>query len=78
MEEPVHELAVVGGVLAWCVNTLASAILGIVVGFMVVAVVSRLPFGSHGHGEADHVEGHDEASHGDSHDEDASQPNPPA
>jgi len=43
LEEPVHDVAAVGGVLAWLVNTLASAILGIAVGFLVVAVVSRIP-----------------------------------
>ncbi len=43
LEEPVHDVAAVGGVLAWFVNTLASALLGIVVGFLVVAVVSRIP-----------------------------------
>lgn len=43
LEEPVHDVAAVGGVLAWFVNTLASAVLGIVVGFLVVAVVSRIP-----------------------------------
>lgn len=43
LEEPVHDVAAVGGALAWFVNTLASAVLGIVVGFLVVAVVSRIP-----------------------------------
>ena len=43
MEESVHDIAGVGGVLAWLVNTAASAVVGLIVGFAVVAVVSRLP-----------------------------------
>ena len=35
----------VGGVLAWLVNTGASAVIGLVVGAVVLAVVSVLPFG---------------------------------
>ena len=35
----------VGGVLAWLVNTAASAVIGLVVGAVVVAVVHVLPFG---------------------------------
>ena len=35
----------VGGVLAWLVNTGASAVIGLVVGAVVVAVVHVLPFG---------------------------------
>jgi predicted DNA repair protein MutK len=45
LEEPVDEIGVVGGALAWSVNTLASAVLGVVVGFALVAVISRLPLG---------------------------------
>jgi predicted DNA repair protein MutK len=45
LADPVHDLAVVGGVLAWLIETAASAAVGLVVGFLVVAVVSRLPFG---------------------------------
>lgn len=45
IEEPVHDIGVVGGALGWFVNTLASAILGIVIGFLIVAVVTRLPIG---------------------------------
>ncbi|MGD9997143.1 MAG: DUF808 domain-containing protein [Ilumatobacteraceae bacterium] len=43
IEEPVHDVAAIGGVLGWLVNTAASAVLGVAVGFVVVAVVSRLP-----------------------------------
>jgi predicted DNA repair protein MutK len=45
-EEAVHHaVAGVGGVLAWLVNTAASAVIGLVVGAVVVAVVHVLPFG---------------------------------
>jgi predicted DNA repair protein MutK len=47
----VHDAAgAAGGVLAWLVNTAASALIGLVVGAAVVAVVSLLPFGR-GHAE---------------------------
>ena len=50
-EEAVHDAAgAAGGVLAWLVNTAASALIGLVVGAVVVAVISVLPFGR-GHGE---------------------------
>jgi predicted DNA repair protein MutK len=46
LEEAVHHAVQgVGGVLAWLVNTGASAIIGLVVGAVVVAVVHVLPFG---------------------------------
>jgi predicted DNA repair protein MutK len=44
-EEYVHHLGGVGGVLGWLVNTAASAVIGLVVGAIVVAVVHVLPFG---------------------------------
>lgn len=55
LEEGVHGVAGIGGVLAWLVNTAISAVIGLVVGFVLVAIISRLPFGSHGddHAEAD-------------------------
>jgi predicted DNA repair protein MutK len=43
LEESVHGVPGVGGVLAWCVNTLASALVGLVVGSILVAVVAKLP-----------------------------------
>lgn len=43
LEDPVHDITGVGGVLAWLVNTAASAVVGLIVGFAVIAVVSRLP-----------------------------------
>ncbi len=42
----------IGGVLAWLVNTAASAVVGFVVGAVIVAVIARLPFartGAAGH-----------------------------
>jgi predicted DNA repair protein MutK len=43
LEDPVHDVGAVGGMLAWLVNTAASAVVGLIVGFTLVAVVSRLP-----------------------------------
>jgi predicted DNA repair protein MutK len=54
LEEPVHDVDGIGGVLTWLVNTGASAVVGLVVGFAVVAVVSRLPFGKHSKAPAAH------------------------
>ena len=44
-EEYVHGVEAVGGLLAWLVNTGASAIIGLVVGALVVAILHVLPFG---------------------------------
>ncbi len=47
LEEDVHHwIEGVGGVLAWLVNTAASAVIGLVVGAVVVAIVHVLPFGN--------------------------------
>lgn len=43
LEDPVHDLAAVGGVLGWMVNTALSALVGLIVGGILVAIVSRLP-----------------------------------
>ena len=40
-----HAVEAVGGLLAWLVNTAASAVIGLVVGAIVVAIVHVLPFG---------------------------------
>lgn len=46
VEELVHHAVPgVGGVLAWLVNTAASAVIGLVIGAVVVAIVHVLPFG---------------------------------
>lgn len=52
IEESVNDVGGIGGVLGWLVNTSLSAVLGLAVGALVVAVVSRLPFG--GDEPADH------------------------
>jgi uncharacterized protein len=44
LEDAVHDVAGVGGILAWLANTVASAIVGLAVGFTVIAVLARLPF----------------------------------
>lgn len=55
-EEDVHHaLGALGGVGGWLTNTLASAVLGVVVGAIIVAVVLRF----HGHGGG---EGHGDAA----------------
>jgi len=46
MEDAVHGVAGVGGVLVWSVNTAASAVVGFSVGAIITLVVARLPFGS--------------------------------
>ena len=51
LEKLVEDVAGIGGLLAWLVNTLASALIGLVVGFVVVAIVSR--FHRDAHGDAD-------------------------
>jgi len=43
IEEPVHDLAGVGGVLGWFVNTAASAAVGLMVGFAIIAIMSKVP-----------------------------------
>ncbi|GJF10256.1 ABC transporter [Mycolicibacterium cyprinidarum] len=46
VEGYVNHVAGVGGVLAWLVNTAASAVIGLVVGAVVVAIMHVLPFGN--------------------------------
>jgi predicted DNA repair protein MutK len=45
LEDPMHDIAGVGGVLGWLVNTAASAVVGLIVGFAVVAIVSAVSRG---------------------------------
>lgn len=53
LEEDVeHAVSGIGGVLAWLVNTACSAVLGLVVGAVLVAVLHVLPFGRKGHAPA--------------------------
>ena len=62
LEEGVAGVAGVGGFLAWLINTIASAILGFVVGCVVVGILHLLPFGPFAgkgkHDHADHEEAH--------------------
>jgi predicted DNA repair protein MutK len=47
LEEDVHHaVPAIGGVLAWLTNTAASALLGLVIGALLVAIAHLLPFGS--------------------------------
>jgi uncharacterized protein len=43
LEDKVHHTAGVGGLLAWLVNTAFSAVIGLAVGFALIAIISRLP-----------------------------------
>ena len=43
LEEPAHHVAAVGGLLGWAVNTLASAVVGVVVGAVLVAALHLVP-----------------------------------
>ncbi|MCB0997965.1 MAG: DUF808 family protein [Acidimicrobiales bacterium] len=65
VEDPVRDLAVVGGVLGWSVNTVLSAVVGLAVGFLVLTVVRRLPIAGHGGtaGHGDAPEHRDAAAH---------------
>ena len=49
LEVPLTGIAVVGGLLAWLVNTLCSMVLGFLVGSLVLGVISLTPLGSKGH-----------------------------
>jgi predicted DNA repair protein MutK len=44
LEHLVEDVPGIGGVLAWLVNTAASALVGFTVGFVIVTIVERLPF----------------------------------
>lgn len=48
-EESVNDVAGIGGILSWLVNTALSAVIGIVVGAVAVGVVSILPSGGDDH-----------------------------
>lgn len=47
IEHEVHDVGGIGGVLGWLINTTISAIIGLIVGFILVAIIGRLPFGKH-------------------------------
>ena len=54
LEDAVHDVSGIGGVLGWLVNTAMSAVVGLGVGALIVAVISRFHGGEHddAHGEA--------------------------
>lgn len=43
LEDSVHDVGGVGGILGWLANTFASAILGLIVGFALIAILSKVP-----------------------------------
>jgi uncharacterized protein len=45
LEDAVHDVGGIGGILAWLANTAASAVVGLVVGFAIIFALARLPFG---------------------------------
>ena len=49
-----HATGAFGGLLGWLVNTTASAIIGLIVGSVVMAIISVLPIGKKEH-HADEV-----------------------
>lgn len=54
LEEAVHGVGGLGGVLAWLANTGVSAVVGLVVGTIVTLIVARLPFGKGHDAETPH------------------------
>jgi predicted DNA repair protein MutK len=55
LEEAVHDaVPAIGGILAWLTNTAASAVLGLLIGAVLVAVMHVLPFGHKKQGAAAH------------------------
>ena len=42
LEEPAHDVAGVGGILGWLVNTTASLLIGLAVGFAILAILARV------------------------------------
>jgi predicted DNA repair protein MutK len=60
LEHPVAGVAVVGGFLAWLVDTLCSAVIGLAWGLVILAVVGPLlkvlPFGKAKGGHDEHAE----------------------
>jgi predicted DNA repair protein MutK len=48
LEHLVEDVAGIGAILAWLVNTAASALVGFAVGFVILTIVERLPFAKAG------------------------------
>ena len=55
LEHGVEDTGAASGVLQWLVNTAASAVVGLAVGFLVVAVVAKLPKRRAGRDAAEHA-----------------------
>jgi len=53
-EDAVKDVGGIGGVLSWLVNTALSAVVGLIVGLVIVAIVSRF----HGADHAEHAAAH--------------------
>ncbi len=45
LEDTVHDLGSLSGVLGWLINTATSAVVGLAVGLFIVGIVTLLPFG---------------------------------
>jgi uncharacterized protein len=43
LEAKVHDVGGIGGILGWLVNTALSAVVGLIVGFLLIAIIARLP-----------------------------------
>jgi uncharacterized protein len=43
LEDKAHKVGGIGGILGWLVNTALSAVVGLIVGFLIVTVVARIP-----------------------------------
>ena len=54
LAHPFHDVSGVGGALEWFVATLASAVVGLAVGFAIVSIVARIPRRGAAHAAADH------------------------
>ncbi len=50
LEKEVQDVNAIGGILSWLTNTAASAVVGLVVGFAIIATLTLLPFGK-GHND---------------------------
>ena len=62
LEHEVEGVGGIGGVLAWLANTACSAVVGLVVGVVLVLVIERLPFGPGRSGDGDRDGGDGEAA----------------
>ncbi len=62
LEESVSGVGGIGGLLGWLVNTALSAVVGVIVGSIVVAVVSQF-HGGDDHGDSDEAHGAGAAAH---------------